>query len=155
MGETWVQSPGWEDPLEKGMATHSSILAWRIPWTEEPGGLQSMGLQRGGHDWVIDTYIHTTEVKWDFRTIKSIPLLQREEWRPTEPEVPPRQMRAQLGLKPRFHEACVSVSSRILNSVWLTVGAGPSPVVQRMFNNVPGHYLSLATTYQMPVAHTP
>ena len=43
--ETWVQSPGWEDPLEKGMAIHSSILAWRIPWTEEPGRLQFMGLQ--------------------------------------------------------------------------------------------------------------
>ena len=43
--ETWVQSPGWDDPLEKRMATHSSILAWRIPWTEEPGGLQSVGLQ--------------------------------------------------------------------------------------------------------------
>ena len=50
MQETWVQSPGWEDPLEKGIATHSSILAWRIPWTEEPGGLQSMRLQRVGHD---------------------------------------------------------------------------------------------------------
>ena len=46
MWETWVQSLGWEDPLEKGMATHSSILAWRIPWTEEPGGLQSMRSQR-------------------------------------------------------------------------------------------------------------
>ena len=45
MQETPVRSLGWEDPLEKGMATHSSILAWRIPWTEEPGGLQSMGLQ--------------------------------------------------------------------------------------------------------------
>ena len=44
MQETEVQSLGWEDPLEKGMATHSSILAWRIPWTEEPGGLQSIGL---------------------------------------------------------------------------------------------------------------
>ena len=44
--ETQIQSLGWEDPLEKGLATHSSILAWRIPWTEEPGGLQSMGLQR-------------------------------------------------------------------------------------------------------------
>ena len=44
--ETRVQSLGQEDPLEQGMATHSSILAWRIPWTEEPGGLQSMGLQR-------------------------------------------------------------------------------------------------------------
>ena len=43
---------GWEDPLEEGMATHSSILAWRIPWTEEPDGLQSMESQRVGHDWV-------------------------------------------------------------------------------------------------------
>ena len=48
--ETWIQSLGWKDPLEKGMATHSSILAWRIPWTEEPGGLQSMGSQRIRHD---------------------------------------------------------------------------------------------------------
>ena len=46
MWETWVRSLGWEDPLEKEMATHSSILTWRIPWTEEPGGLQSMGLQQ-------------------------------------------------------------------------------------------------------------
>ena len=50
MQETWVQSLGWEDPLEKGMATHSSILAWRIPWTEESGGLHFMGLQRARHD---------------------------------------------------------------------------------------------------------
>ena len=48
--ETWVRSLGQEDPLEKDMATHSSILAWRIPCTEEPGGLQSMGSQRVGHD---------------------------------------------------------------------------------------------------------
>ena len=47
---TWVQSVGWEDPLEKGMAPHSSILAWRIPWTEEPGGLLSMGWQRARLD---------------------------------------------------------------------------------------------------------
>ena len=45
MQETWVRSLGWEDPLEKGMATHFGILAWRIPWTEGPGGLQTMGLQ--------------------------------------------------------------------------------------------------------------
>ena len=51
MQETQVQSLGPEDPLEKGMATHSSILAWRIPWIEEPGSLQSMELQRVGHDW--------------------------------------------------------------------------------------------------------
>ena len=50
MQKTWVQSLGQEDPLEKGMATHSSIVACRIPWTEEPGGLQSMGLQRVRHN---------------------------------------------------------------------------------------------------------
>ena len=50
MQETWVLSLGWEDLLEKGMATHSSILAWRIPWTEKPGGPQSMGLQRVGYN---------------------------------------------------------------------------------------------------------
>ena len=51
MRETWVQSLAREDPLEKEMATHSSILAWRIPWMEEPGGLQSTGSQRVRHDW--------------------------------------------------------------------------------------------------------
>ena len=50
MQEAWVQSLGWEDPLEEGMATHFSILAWRIPWTEELAWLQPMGLQRVGHD---------------------------------------------------------------------------------------------------------
>ena len=50
MQETQVQSLGWKDPLEKGIATHPRILAWRIPWTEEPGGLQSMRSQRVGHD---------------------------------------------------------------------------------------------------------
>ena len=50
MQETWVRSLSWEDPLEKGMATHCSILAWRIPWPEEPVGLQSMGSQRVRHN---------------------------------------------------------------------------------------------------------
>ena len=50
MQENQVLSLGWEDPLEEGMATHSSVLAWRIPWTEEPSGLQSMGSQRVGHN---------------------------------------------------------------------------------------------------------
>ena len=54
MQETQVQSLGWEDPLEKEMATHFSIPAWRIPWTEEPGGLQFMGSPRAGHDWVTN-----------------------------------------------------------------------------------------------------
>ena len=51
MRETWVRSLSWEDPLEKEMATHSSFLAWKIPWTEEPGRVQSMESQRVGHDW--------------------------------------------------------------------------------------------------------
>ena len=53
MKETWVRSLGWEDPLEKGVATHSGILAWRIPWTEEPGWLQSKGLQRIKRDRLL------------------------------------------------------------------------------------------------------
>ena len=57
--KTWVQSLGQEDPLEKEMATHSSILAWKIPWTEEPGRLQSMGLQRVGHDWATSLSLYT------------------------------------------------------------------------------------------------
>ena len=57
MQEVQVQSLGWEDPLEEDMATHSSILAWRIPWTEEPGGLQSIGSWRVEHDW--NDLVHT------------------------------------------------------------------------------------------------
>ena len=57
--ETQIQSLGWEDPLEEGMATHSSILAWRISWTEEPSGLQSIGSQRVGYD---STHVHTQEI---------------------------------------------------------------------------------------------
>ena len=56
MQETWIQSLGWEDPLEKGMAIHSSILAWRIPRTEEPGGLHSMWSQRGRQERLTLTY---------------------------------------------------------------------------------------------------
>ena len=59
--ETWVQSLGQEDPLEKGMATHSSILTWKILWTEEPGKLQSMGSQRVGHDQAANTHTQATK----------------------------------------------------------------------------------------------
>ena len=57
--ETWVWSLSQEDPLEKGMAIHCSILAWRIPWIEEPGGLQSTGLQRVRHDWATNKLSHS------------------------------------------------------------------------------------------------
>ena len=56
MQELWAQSLGQEDPLEKGMATHSSIFTWKIPWTEKPGGLQSMKCQRVERDWVTNTF---------------------------------------------------------------------------------------------------
>ena len=60
MQETWVQSLGWEDPLEKEMAAPSSILAWEIPWTVEPGRLLSMGSQRVRHDWATSVHFFTS-----------------------------------------------------------------------------------------------
>ena len=60
--ETWVPCLGQEDPLEMGMATHTSVLAWRIPWTEEPGRLQSMGSQRVRHDWATSTFTVTQQI---------------------------------------------------------------------------------------------
>ena len=62
MQETWVQSLGQEDPLEKEMATHSSILAWRIPWTEEPGGLQPTRSPRVWHDWATNTFTYSAHL---------------------------------------------------------------------------------------------
>ena len=58
IGDSWAQPLGWEDPLEEEMVTHSSVLAWKIPWTEEPSGLQSMGLQRIRHDLAKDSHFH-------------------------------------------------------------------------------------------------
>ena len=78
MQESRVRSLGWEDPLEKQMAPHSSILAWRIPWTEEPGGLQSMGSPRVRHGWVTLTHTHPhtqTHTHTHTHTI-SLPLLR-------------------------------------------------------------------------------
>ena len=63
MQEIQVWSLGQENPLEEGMATHSSFLAWRIPWTEEPGGLQSMESQRVGHNW--ETFTHSLSILWN------------------------------------------------------------------------------------------
>ena len=77
--ETQVQSSGWEDSLEKGMAIHSSILAWRIPWREEPGGLQSMGSHRVGPNWATKTS-RTWTCPWP-ADVSSRPLLsERHAW---------------------------------------------------------------------------
>ena len=74
---TPVQSLGWEDPLEKEMATHSSIFAWRIPWTEEPHGLRSMGWQRVRHNCVTNTSPQTTSL-FDFSTRDDFPVSPQE-----------------------------------------------------------------------------
>ena len=76
--EMWVQSLGWEDPLEEGTATHSSILVWRIPWTEEPDGLQSMGLQRSDTTEATHTHSHECtmgQIQYDKNSLLMIPCL--------------------------------------------------------------------------------
>ena len=75
--EIWVQFLGQEDPLEKGMAVHPSILAWRIPWTEEPGRLQSMGLERVGHDDTVAVLNNVQVTKLTFLVLfVNLPSLQ-------------------------------------------------------------------------------
>ena len=87
MQETRVRSLGWEVPLEKGMAIHSSILAWRIPWTKKPGRLQSMGSQRVGHDWATNTRYTTSNDSYHLLSTCSVPdkaLVCYAQW-PTYP----------------------------------------------------------------------
>ena len=90
--ETWVWSLGLEDPLEEGMATHSNILIWRIPWTEEPGGLQSMESQRVGHDWwttCAHTHTHThTHTHRLPRTVLKNHLIVSVSGHPSIPDCP-------------------------------------------------------------------
>ena len=81
MQETWVQSQGQEDPLEKGMATHSNILAWEIPWTEEPDGLLTVELQRVGHDWVTNAQgREETAIAWVVQGGLWEEVTQKEQW---------------------------------------------------------------------------
>ena len=93
MQETWIWSLGWEDLLEKGMASHSSILACRIHWTEEPGGLQSIGPQRVRHEWVTSLSLFTF-THW------------RRQWHPTPVLLPgkPHGQRSLVGCNPWGHE---------------------------------------------------
>ena len=79
MSETWVQSLGWEDHLEKRMAIHSSFLAYRIPWTEEPDRLQSMGPQRVAYSWATNTFIR--KLIGNLLWIMFIPNLKLPIWR--------------------------------------------------------------------------
>ena len=107
MQEIWVQSLGREDPLEEGMATHSSILAWKIPWTEEPSRLQSMGSQRVGRGWVTKHAL-TLHICLPWRLVtkdRSSAASLEAEHRPAEKvqdagALPPGQFRDRAGL---FH----------------------------------------------------
>ena len=103
MQETWVRSLGREDPLEKEMVNHSSILAWRIPWTEKPGRLQSMGSQRVGHDWAtspsplyigkevcmhIYIYLFIYRASLVAQKVKNLPAMQETQVQPLSQEDP-------------------------------------------------------------------
>ena len=77
--ETRVRSLGWEDPLEREMAIHSRTIAWEIPWTEEPGRLQSMGSQRVGHDWATSLYTISTLMAESEEELKSLLIKVKEE----------------------------------------------------------------------------
>ena len=94
--EIWVWSLCWQDPLEKGMATHSSVLAWRIPWREEHGRLQAIGSQRVRHDWsdLALTHMPLVCASWVAQWVKNLPAMQdtslhwfdpcgRRAWQPT------------------------------------------------------------------------
>ena len=80
--ETWVQSLGWKDPLEKEIATHSNTLAWKIPWTEEPGRLQSMGLQRVRHNWATSLHflVKMLESPLDCKETKPVSPKGNQPW---------------------------------------------------------------------------
>ena len=82
MQETWVRFLGWEDSLEEGMATHSSTPAWRVPWTEEPGGLQSTGSQRVGHDRATkqQTVIDLTQINESFGSLVTFKMVLFIYW---------------------------------------------------------------------------
>ena len=80
MQETRVQSLSWGDPLEEGMATHSSILAWRSQWTEEPDGLQSIGSQRVGHDWATNTFTLQDRGPCELRSMEMDRGACEQEW---------------------------------------------------------------------------
>ena len=83
MQETWVQSLGQDDLLEKGMSTHSSILAWRIPWTEEPGWLQFMGSQSVRHNWATNTFHFHLTILLSNSTPWYLPEWNQAEWKHT------------------------------------------------------------------------
>ena len=121
MQETQVRSLGWEDPREERMATHSSILDWRIPWTEAPGGLQSTGSQRAGHDWsdLSMAWLTTIAIKlWtDDQEKMCGALLLHRVWRFATPWTAAHQAPPSVGI----------LQARILEWVAMPSSRGSSP----------------------------
>ena len=107
MPQTWIRSLGQEDPLEKEVAIHSSILTWRIPWKEKPGGLQSTQLQRLGHDWVTNTSIFICKVK------NGIAFLEKKS-----PDCPPLPWITIVRMRNHTGPSSHSCSEAELGSVW-------------------------------------
>ena len=105
MWETWVRSLGQEDPLQKEMATHSSTLAWKIPWTEEPGRLQSMWLQRVRHDWTFLSFLISNKTiidvfkLWCWRRLLRVPWTTRKSIQSIIKEINPEYSLEGLILK--------------------------------------------------------
>ena len=103
MQETWVRSLGQEDPLEKEMAIHSSILTWRLPWTEKPGGLQSTGSQRVGHDWVTNTaHLELSLIYLGFRKLVKHLSFSHPWWSELQPNSQKRKKKREGGAQWAF-----------------------------------------------------
>ena len=130
--ETLARSLGWEDPLEEEMATHSSVLAWEIPWTEEPGGLQSMGLQRAGHDWLSTRHIESNPPGCDrrgsVRQVKVDQCLVCGTWPPN-----PARDKACHGRRwtLAFFPPLTSTNSWLIQREWLTVPEAAGQLCER------------------------
>ena len=153
MWETRVRSLGREDPLEKEMATHSSILAWRIPWTEKPSRLQSTGLQRVGHDWATSPHL-TYGWKWGLREAKSLAGSHTAQWAAKlrfnpEPVFYPSFVSSLLWSRwwgsPKQTTQLVMRSSRLLHSP-------PRPLLSLNRSNSPHCFLKTKPLYRSVTA---
>ena len=138
-----VCSLGWEDPLEVGMATHSSILAWEIPWTEEPGGLQSVGLQRVGHDWATKQQQQSPERWWGLIGVGRALWLDLFEVWIKEEEEKLKSLRWSLSVSPVVCSACfymiLGVTSYSQKSFWRLTSLNLHKFIRHIENRV---YLS-------------
>ena len=148
--EMWVQSLGQEDPLEEEMATHSSILAWRIPWTKEPGRLQSMGSQESDMAWRLNHY-HHSQLKFCSRLWP-----WSRKWQPT-PVLLPGKLHGQRTLQAAVHGVTKS-QARLSNwAHWLTFkivsAAGFEPKQPEIVTFIPS--LTLFTMLTITATHHP